>query len=103
LADARSQIPALRKYRNGLLRNAHRWNFDHGWFLVVGLFHTGRGGPCLAARSSVSSATQGIDHVFTPCSKTSPTGRQRELRHQIYGILDSGQPYNPEKRGFAGS
>ena len=27
----------------------------------------------------------------------------RKLLHQIYGILKSGQPYNPEKRGFAGS
>lgn len=26
----------------------------------------------------------------------------RKLLHQIYGILKSGQPYNPEKRGFAG-
>ena len=25
----------------------------------------------------------------------------RKLLHQIYGILKSGQPYNPEKRGFA--
>ncbi|MBK1884805.1 hypothetical protein JIN85_20515 [Luteolibacter pohnpeiensis] len=24
----------------------------------------------------------------------------RELLHQIYGILKSGEPYNPEKRGF---
>lgn len=27
----------------------------------------------------------------------------RKLLHQIYGILKSGEPYNPEKRGFAGS
>lgn len=27
----------------------------------------------------------------------------RKLLHQIYGILKSGQPYNPEKRGFAGA
>ena len=27
----------------------------------------------------------------------------RKLLHQIYGILKSGVPYNPEKRGFAGS
>ena len=27
----------------------------------------------------------------------------RKLLHQIYGILNSGQPNNPEKRGFAGS
>lgn len=27
----------------------------------------------------------------------------RKLLHQIYGILKSGLPYNPEKRGFAGS
>ena len=27
----------------------------------------------------------------------------RKLIHQIYGILKSGQPYHPEKRGFAGS
>ncbi len=27
----------------------------------------------------------------------------RKLLHQIYGILKSGQPYNPEKRGFAAS
>ncbi len=27
----------------------------------------------------------------------------RKLLHQIYGILKSGQPYNPDKRGFAGS
>ncbi|MES2475654.1 MAG: IS110 family transposase [Verrucomicrobiota bacterium] len=27
----------------------------------------------------------------------------RKLLHQIYGILKSDQPYNPEKRGFAGS
>lgn len=27
----------------------------------------------------------------------------RKLLHQIYGILKSGQPYNPEKRGFIGS
>ena len=26
----------------------------------------------------------------------------RKLLHQIYGILKSSQPYNPEKRGFAG-
>ncbi len=24
----------------------------------------------------------------------------RKLLHQIYGILKSGEPYNPEKRGF---
>lgn len=27
----------------------------------------------------------------------------RKLLHQIYGILKSGQPYNPNKRGFAGA
>ncbi len=27
----------------------------------------------------------------------------RKLIHQIYGILKSGLPYNPEKRGFAGT
>ena len=27
----------------------------------------------------------------------------RKLLHQIYGILKSGQPYDPEKRGFAGT
>ncbi|MEP4171944.1 MAG: transposase, partial [Luteolibacter sp.] len=27
----------------------------------------------------------------------------RKLLHQIYGILKSGMPYNPEKRGFAGT
>jgi len=27
----------------------------------------------------------------------------RKLLHQIYGILKSGQPYNPEKRGYAGA
>ncbi len=27
----------------------------------------------------------------------------RKLLHQIYGILKSGEPYNPEKRGYAGS
>jgi len=27
----------------------------------------------------------------------------RKLLHQIYGILKSGQPYNPEKRGYAGT
>ena len=27
----------------------------------------------------------------------------RKLLHQIYGILKSGMPYNPEKRGFIGS
>lgn len=27
----------------------------------------------------------------------------RKLLHQIYGILRSGMPYNPEKRGFAGT
>lgn len=27
----------------------------------------------------------------------------RKLLHQIYGILKSGQPYNPDKRGFAGA
>lgn len=27
----------------------------------------------------------------------------RKLVHQIYGILKSGQPYNPQKRGYAGS
>lgn len=27
----------------------------------------------------------------------------RKLLHQIYGILKSGEPYNPEKRGFAGT
>ena len=27
----------------------------------------------------------------------------RKLLHQIYGILKSGLPYNPDKRGFAGS
>jgi transposase len=27
----------------------------------------------------------------------------RKLLHQIYGIMKSGLPYNPEKRGFAGS
>lgn len=27
----------------------------------------------------------------------------RKILHQIYGILKSGQPYNPEKRGFAGA
>lgn len=27
----------------------------------------------------------------------------RKLLHQIYGILKSGLPYNPEKRGFTGS
>ena len=27
----------------------------------------------------------------------------RKLLHQIYGILTSGQPYNPDKRGFAGT
>ena len=27
----------------------------------------------------------------------------RKLAHQIYGILKSGQPYNPEKRGYMGS
>ncbi len=27
----------------------------------------------------------------------------RKLLHQVYGILKSGLPYNPEKRGFAGS
>jgi len=27
----------------------------------------------------------------------------RKLLHQIYGILKSGQPYNPEKRGFLGT
>lgn len=27
----------------------------------------------------------------------------RKLLHQIYGILKSGQPYNPDKRGFAGT
>ncbi|MEP4048701.1 MAG: IS110 family transposase [Luteolibacter sp.] len=27
----------------------------------------------------------------------------RKLLHQIYGILKSGIPYNPEKRGFAGT
>lgn len=27
----------------------------------------------------------------------------RKLLHQIYGILKSGMPYNPEKRGFVGS
>ena len=27
----------------------------------------------------------------------------RKLLHQIHGILKSGQPYNPEKRGFAGT
>jgi transposase len=26
----------------------------------------------------------------------------RKLLHQVYGILKSGQPYNPEKRGFHG-
>tara|TARA_R110002167_G_scaffold329205_1_gene535791 strand:+ start:314 stop:481 length:168 start_codon:yes stop_codon:yes gene_type:complete len=27
----------------------------------------------------------------------------RKLLHQIYGILKSGQPYDPGKRGFAGT
>ena len=27
----------------------------------------------------------------------------RKLLHQIYGILKSGQPYNPNKRGYAGT
>ncbi len=27
----------------------------------------------------------------------------RKLLHQIYGILKSGEPFNPEKRGFAGA
>jgi transposase len=27
----------------------------------------------------------------------------RKLLHQIYGILKSGQPYNPDKRGYAGT
>ncbi|MBK1884726.1 IS110 family transposase, partial [Luteolibacter pohnpeiensis] len=27
-------------------------------------------------------------------------GIMRKLLHQIYGILKSGEPYNPEKRGF---
>ena len=27
----------------------------------------------------------------------------RKLLHQIYGILKSGQPYNPEKRGYVGA
>jgi hypothetical protein len=27
----------------------------------------------------------------------------RKLLHQIYGILKSGQPYDPNKRGFAGA
>ncbi|MEO0446100.1 MAG: transposase [Verrucomicrobiota bacterium] len=27
----------------------------------------------------------------------------RKLLHQVYGILTSGQPYNPEKRGYLNS
>jgi hypothetical protein len=58
-----------------------------------------------------------ITRVFNPLLKTFPeclleNGEKskqiiiavvRKLLHQIYGILKSGQPYNPENRGFTGS
>jgi hypothetical protein len=42
----------------------------------------------------------------TPCGrkpKQTIIAVMRRLLHQIYGILKSGLPYKPEKRGFAGS
>ena len=33
-------------------------------------------------------------------SKQITVAVMRKLLHQIYGILKSGEPYNPEKRGF---
>jgi hypothetical protein len=50
----------LQNYRSGFLRNAHRWNFDHDWFLVVGCFHTGRDWLCRAGNGKGSSAILGI-------------------------------------------
>ncbi|MFK7850788.1 MAG: hypothetical protein AB8D78_07405 [Akkermansiaceae bacterium] len=59
----------------------------------------------LTARASISQPKNSSppSPSATTKSKQVIIAVMRKLLYQIYGILTSGQPYNPDKRGFAGS